>query len=206
MTTTRDIITSALRRIRIVSLGANETPSAEEASHCLAALNDMMHGWAAQGVDLKHSDLALGDTFWFFVPPAGVTGDLVAALASQGTWNASTNTPTLATGTGTLGHYYTVSVPGSTVLDDVTSWAVNDVAVFDGTEWLKGQSSRKHEGAIVDLLAVEVANDFGKEPSATLQRSAQAGWIALQADFIIPNTATWDNGLVRTMRRTFETL
>ena len=59
-----------------------------------------------------------------------VIGTIPAGLVFQGTWNASTNTPTLASGTGTTGHFYIVSVAGSTNLDGVTDWEVGDWAVF----------------------------------------------------------------------------
>ena len=51
-------------------------------------------------------------------------------LSYQGTWNASTNSPALASGVGTPGYYYIVSVAGSTNLDGITDWAVGDWAVF----------------------------------------------------------------------------
>ena len=53
----------------------------------------------------------------------------------QGTWNASTNTPTLTSGVGVQGYYYIVSVAGSTNLDGITDWNVGDWAIFDGTAW-----------------------------------------------------------------------
>ena len=53
-----------------------------------------------------------------------------AGLVFQGNWNASTNTPTLASGTGTVGNYYVVSVAGNTNLDGITDWEVGDWAVF----------------------------------------------------------------------------
>ena len=57
-------------------------------------------------------------------------GLIPAGLVFQGTWNADTNTPTLASGTGTTGHFYIVSVAGSTNLDGITDWKVGDWAVF----------------------------------------------------------------------------
>jgi hypothetical protein len=65
--------------------------------------------------------------------PASLGG----ALTYEGTWNASTNTPTLTSGTGTKGFYYVVSVAGNTTLDGINSWNVGDWAIFDGTEWGK---------------------------------------------------------------------
>ena len=58
-------------------------------------------------------------------------------LNYQGTWNASTNTPTLASSTGTKGYYYVVNVAGTTNLDGITDWKVGDWAVFNGTAWQK---------------------------------------------------------------------
>jgi len=61
----------------------------------------------------------------------------LGALKYAGTWNASTNTPTLASGVGTQGQYYVVSVAGSTNLDGETNWQVGDWAVFNGSVWQK---------------------------------------------------------------------
>lgn len=58
-------------------------------------------------------------------------------LSYQGTWNASTNSPTLASSTGTNGYYYIVSTSGSTNLDGITDWVVGDWLLFNGTVWQK---------------------------------------------------------------------
>lgn len=57
----------------------------------------------------------------------------------QGAWNATTNVPDLATPatTPTLGDHYVVSVAGSTDLSGITTWAVGDHVVWDGSEWFK---------------------------------------------------------------------
>jgi len=60
---------------------------------------------------------------------------LIGSTIYKGTWNASTNTPTLASGVGTRGWYYIVSVAGTTNLDGITDWFVGDWAIFDGTAW-----------------------------------------------------------------------
>jgi len=60
---------------------------------------------------------------------------LIGGSIYQGTWNASTNTPTLTSGVGTKGYYYIVSVAGSTNLDGITDWNVGDWAIYDGTAW-----------------------------------------------------------------------
>ena len=62
---------------------------------------------------------------------------LVGGTIYKGTWNASTNTPTLTSSVGTQGFYYIVSVAGATNLDGITSWNVGDWAIFDGLAWQK---------------------------------------------------------------------
>ena len=58
-------------------------------------------------------------------------------LNYQGTWNASTNTPTLTSSVGTKGYYYVVSVSGTTNLNGITDWQIGDWAVFNGSVWQK---------------------------------------------------------------------
>ena len=65
------------------------------------------------------------------------TASFQTGLSFQGTWNAATNSPTLASGTGTQGHYYITNVAGTTNLDGITDWAVGDWAVFSGAVWQK---------------------------------------------------------------------
>ena len=59
----------------------------------------------------------------------------IGALNYKGTWNASTNSPTLTSSVGTKGDYYVVSVAGTTNLDGTNSWSVGDWAVFNGSIW-----------------------------------------------------------------------
>ena len=60
---------------------------------------------------------------------------LIGGSIYKGVWNASTNTPALASGVGTTGWYYIVNVPGTTNLDGITDWHLGDWAIFDGTAW-----------------------------------------------------------------------
>jgi hypothetical protein len=62
---------------------------------------------------------------------------LSGSLIYKGSWNASTNSPTIVSGTGTNGNYYIVSVAGTTTIDGISSWAVGDWIVFNGTVWQK---------------------------------------------------------------------
>jgi hypothetical protein len=62
---------------------------------------------------------------------------VAGGLSYQGTWNASTNTPTLVSSTGTNGYYYIVSTAGSTNLNGITDWQIGDWLLFNGSAWQK---------------------------------------------------------------------
>jgi hypothetical protein len=68
-------------------------------------------------------------------------GGVQGGVVYSGTWNASTNTPTLTSGIGTKGNYYVVSVAGNTNLDGITDWEPGDWAIFNGTAWQKVDNS-----------------------------------------------------------------
>jgi hypothetical protein len=78
-------------------------------------------------------------------------GTIPAGLVFQGTWNAATNTPTLTSGSGTTGHFYIVSVDGTTNLDGITDWKVGDWAVFveqgASDQWEKVDNSSVLDGS-----------------------------------------------------------
>jgi hypothetical protein len=64
-------------------------------------------------------------------------GSAVGGLSYQGTWNASTNTPTLTSSVGTNGYYYVVDTAGSTNLNGITDWKAGDWLIFNGSTWQK---------------------------------------------------------------------
>lgn len=59
MTTARDCIKAAMRRIRVLESG--EEPTAEEGADALEMLNDMMFGFNGDGIEFVHTTLALAD-------------------------------------------------------------------------------------------------------------------------------------------------
>jgi hypothetical protein len=73
----------------------------------------------------------------------------LGALNYKGTWNANTNTPALASGVGTKGDYYVVSVAGATDLDGITNWGVGDWATFNGSVWQRVEGGA--DGNFVNL-------------------------------------------------------
>ena len=194
MSTVRTICTRALRRIGIVS--AVDSPSAEDAVAALAQLNEMVFGWAADGVDvLQQADFSLDDEFVFWVPPLDADAGTIAAVSYQGGWNASTNSPSLTSATGTEGHVYKVTTAGSTTLDGVPSWALHDYAVYTGTAWLKGISSKRFDGGIVAMLASRCAAEFGVQAPAETAILARQTWSLMLPYYAKPPLASFDLAL-----------
>jgi hypothetical protein len=79
-------------------------------------------------------------------------------LSYQGTWNASTNTPTLVSSTGVNGYYYITATAGSTNLDGITDWQIGDWLLFNGTVWQKIDQSNLVTSVAGRTGAVTLAN------------------------------------------------
>jgi hypothetical protein len=75
----------------------------------------------------------------------------IGALNFKGTWNANTNTPTLASGVGTKGDYFVVSVAGSTTLDGISNWGVGDWATYNGTTWQRVEGGADLNGVNISF-------------------------------------------------------
>lgn len=88
---------------------------------------------------------------------AQIPAAIVGAVVYQGTWDASTNTPTLVSSVGTKGQYYKVSIAGTTTIDTLNSWIAGDSIIFDGATWDK-----------IDGSATEVISVAGKIGAVTL--------------------------------------
>jgi hypothetical protein len=96
------------------------------------------------------------------VPTSELPAAILGALNYQGTWNASTNTPTLTSSVGTKGYYYVVSVAGSTNLNGITDWQIGDWAVYNGSVWQKidntdAVTSVNGQTGVVVLTAADVS-------------------------------------------------
>lgn len=111
----------------------------------------------------------------------------IGALNYKGTWNASTNTPTLASGVGTKGDYYVVSVAGSTVLDGISNWGVGDWAVFNGSAWQRVEGGADLNG--VNLSVSGTSTLSGLTASTALALNASKEVVS------VTNTGTGNNVL-----------
>lgn len=103
-------------------------------------------------------------------------------LTYKGTWNASTNTPTLASSAGTTNWYYVVSVAGSTNLNGITDWQVGDWAIYNGTAWQKIDQTNSvtsvngQQGAVV-IGAVPTGGTAGQVLSKIDATDFNSQWI-----------------------------
>jgi len=131
------------------------------------------------------------------VPVSELPAAVLGALSYQGTWNASTNTPTLTSSTGTKGYYYVVSVAGNTNLDGITDWLVGDWAVYNGTIWQKVDNTETvtsvngQTGAVV-LTTTNIAegtNEYFTTSRARNSLSAGTGINYSTATGVITNSA-----------------
>jgi hypothetical protein len=94
----------------------------------------------------------------------------IGALNYKGTWDASTNTPTLVSSVGTKGDYYVVSVAGSTNLNGTTLWGVGDMAIFNGSAWQKadgGDTSLVTSLTVTGLTGYMYANNTSAVTAST---------------------------------------
>lgn len=99
-------------------------------------VNSAVTGKVLTGVNITGGTIQATDSILTaFGKVQNQINSLVGGSIYKGVWNASTNTPTLASGVGTAGWYYIVNVAGSTNLDGITDWNVGDWAIFDGTAW-----------------------------------------------------------------------
>jgi hypothetical protein len=100
-----------------------------------------------------------------------VPDSLLGALQYQGVWDATTNTPTLASGVGVTGQYYKVSVAGTTNIDGQAMWQVGDMIVFNGTTWdgIDGNPSEVTSvfGRVGAVTATLASSDFANQGTTT---------------------------------------
>jgi hypothetical protein len=75
----------------------------------------------------------------------------IGALNFKGTWNASTNTPTIVSGVGVKGDYFVVSVAGSTTIDGISNWGVGDWITYNGTVWQRVEGGADLNGVNISF-------------------------------------------------------
>ena len=100
--------------------------------------NSAVIGKVLTGLNVYSAAIAATDSILAaFGKIQGQIDGLQGGTIYKGSWNANTNTPTITSGTGTQGNYYVVTTAGTTTIDGVSSWAVGDWIIFNGTVWEK---------------------------------------------------------------------
>ena len=131
---------------------------------------------------------------WQRVGSKGATGSGGGGgLSYQGTWNASTNAPSLSDGSGTAGDYYIVSTAGSTSLDGVTDWDVGDWVIANATVWQKLDNSDQvlsvaGKTGAVSLVIADIAS-----LQSSLDAKANLSGGTFTGDVTVPNLITSGN-------------
>jgi predicted heme/steroid binding protein len=121
----------------ITSLTGEATASGPGAASVTLS-NSAVTGKILTGLSVVNTAIVSTDTILTaFGKLQGQVNGLVGGLQYQGTWNAATNTPTITSGVGTDGHFYIVSVAGTTNIDGINDWQVGDWIVFHDTAWQK---------------------------------------------------------------------
>jgi len=122
----------------------------------------------------------------------------VSGLSFLGAWNAETNTPTLIDGTGTVGQFYKVSVPGTQNLGSggTHSYVEGDWVIYAGGIWQRLVSSETVSAVngytgMVELDAEDVGalpdtyvptwNSVTGKPSLVNSVNGQTGAVTLPA-------------------------
>jgi hypothetical protein len=163
MTTARDIISGAYRRLGLLPLGADLDP--DRAAAGLAAYNDMLSAWAADGIF-----------------PGGPNPPIQIAdgAFSGGDFLDGVMTDTAGT--------YPPYGPGDTATPPAPAALVSSLG--DAFPFLPQFA----EGAKA-ILAVELASASGIEAQPSTQKRAQKAFAALLAYYVIAPGAGQDTGL-----------
>ena len=117
-----------------------------------------------------------------------INGEVFTGLDFQGSWNASTNSPALASSVGTNGEFYIVSVAGTTNLNGITNWGIGDWAIFNGTVWQRVEGGA--DGNFNDLTA----NSLLVNGTATMDGLTVAGTDYGQPLLSVDNGSTGGHG------------
>jgi len=108
-----------------------------------------------------------------------------AIMEYQGVWNASTNTPTLADGTGGAGDVYRVTVAGNRNLGSGSiDFQVGDYCIYDGAVWQKADTTDAVATVAgrtgnVTLTFADIGGTAGIAAGGTGQTTAAAAITAL---------------------------
>jgi hypothetical protein len=115
---------------------------------------------------------------------------LVGGLQYEGTWNASTNTPTITSSVGTDGTFYIVSVAGTTNINGINDWEVGDWIVFHDTAWQKVDNSDS-VSSVFGRVGNIVANQADYSAFYPLIADIKNGVLTVQGTGVLSGSGTF---------------
>lgn len=118
----------------------------------------------------------------------------IGALNYKGTWNASTNTPTIVSSVGVKGDYYVVSVAGTTSINGISNWGVGDWITFNGSVW-----QRVEGGA--DLNGVNITFT-GTTSGPTYETSNATAGLTITTNTVVADGTDTNIGITLTPKGT----
>jgi hypothetical protein len=140
-TGTRIVVTDASGNLSTQTTDTYLTSLTGEATNSgsvVTLTNSAVIGKVLTGLNVYSASIAATDSILAaFGKIQGQIDGLQGGTIYKGSWNASTNTPTITSGTGTQGNYYVVTTAGTTTIDGVSSWAIGDWIIYNGTVWEK---------------------------------------------------------------------
>lgn len=147
-------------------------------SKIAATLIGVANGVASLGADGK-------------VPIAQLPESVIGGMIFQGTWNASTNTPTIpAASSANKGYYFVVSVSGNTEIDGIDDWVAGDWLISNGSTWDKIDNT--DQVSSVNGKRGEVVIDVADLASAGTMATQNANSVAITGGTI--DNVTLDGG------------
>ncbi len=157
--------------------------------------NSAVIGKVLTGVNITGGTVVATDTILeAFGKVQNQINGLIGGSIYKGTWNASTNTPTITSGVGTTGWYYIVSVPGSTNIDGITDWNLGDWIIFDGTAWQQVDNTDAVVSVNGQTGAVSLTTDNVPEGSVNLYYTPARSRTAISLTTTgTSGAATYDN-------------
>lgn len=180
MASAEQIVTRAFRRLG--TFEANSSVSAEDLQHGLAALNEMISSWAADGLTTADQSL------------------VASVVSGSAELRELETTANLAVGMFVAGP----GIPSGAMIesiDSATQVTMTQNATLTGMPTLSFTPlpfDARHEEGVVAMLAVRLAEDYGQTPGPVLVRDADRGMERLRAAFMHVPRATFDFALTRT--------
>lgn len=112
------------------------------------------------------------------IPIANLPDSVVGQVEYQGTWNASTNIPSLPSASTSKGHYYVVATAGTY---QTISYAIGDWVISNGTAWEKVDNTDA------------VTTVFGRLGAIVANESDYSGFYPLLSDLSTTNSNVSNN-------------